>query len=78
MALKTFKTLLYKYFTLTQVRWAGEDFHHAFATGSTYTLHLACADTSGALYVWDVVTGQVRTELVDQATTAQITGKACY
>ncbi|KAH3790609.1 hypothetical protein DPMN_168813 [Dreissena polymorpha] len=32
------------------VRWAEEDYHHMFATGSTYTLHVASADTSGTYW----------------------------
>ncbi|WAR22394.1 WDR11-like protein, partial [Mya arenaria] len=55
-----------------QVRWSGEDYHHAFATGSTYNLYLACADTSGDVVIWDVVSGQVRTELSDASATKAV------
>ncbi|XP_052771581.1 WD repeat-containing protein 11-like isoform X2 [Mya arenaria] len=54
------------------VRWSGEDYHHAFATGSTYNLYLACADTSGDVVIWDVVSGQVRTELSDASATKAV------
>ena len=50
---------------LLQVRWSGENYHHAFATGSTYNLYLATADGTGNVIIWDVASGQRRAELCD-------------
>ncbi|XP_052227947.1 WD repeat-containing protein 11-like [Dreissena polymorpha] len=56
------------------VRWAEEDYHHMFATGSTYTLHVASADTSGTVVIWDVALGRARTVLEDEQSHALILG----
>ncbi|XP_045190429.2 WD repeat-containing protein 11-like [Mercenaria mercenaria] len=63
---------------VTHVRWSGENYHHAFATGSTYNLHLACADSNGVVVIWDVVTGQIRAELSDTQPSKPVIGIEWY
>lgn len=63
---------------VTHVRWSGEDYHHAFATASTYNLHLVVADSTGAVVIWDVVTGQRRAEFADNQPTKPVLGLEWY
>jgi hypothetical protein len=61
-----------------QVRWSGENYHHAFATGSTYNLYLATADGTGNVIIWDVVSGQRRAELCDTQPSKPVLGLLQY
>ncbi|XP_060592293.1 WD repeat-containing protein 11-like [Ruditapes philippinarum] len=63
---------------VTHVRWSGENYHHAFATGSTYNLYLATADGTGNVIIWDVVSGQRRAELCDTQPSKPVLGLEWY
>lgn len=49
--------------TVTQVKWAHENYHHDL--NSPYSLRLASADSAGVILVWDVAQGTSRTEFSD-------------
>ncbi|GAB1607865.1 WD repeat-containing protein 11-like isoform X2 [Argonauta hians] len=48
---------------VVKVKWARQNYHHD--TASPYSLRLASADTSGTIMLWDVVTGEVKSEFSD-------------
>ena len=50
-------------FSIFQVKWARENFHHDFA--APYVLRLASGDTAGHVIIWDISQGKPLTEFSD-------------
>lgn len=52
-------------FSLLQVKWCRENYHHSL--GSPYSLRLASADAAGRIIVWDVVSGTPHCEIQEHS-----------